>query len=122
MIFSKQKQIENRKFSYDPRHVKETKKERIISFREEGAFLARKEQVAGSLRDLRYAKRVPDRKANKFTKFMLILAIMGVIYVIYSDSITVSDTFGGEMAKALGGFAFLFFFLFLFIKKSNSSL
>ncbi|MBI1185626.1 hypothetical protein GC194_15265 [bacterium] len=122
MIFSKPKQVSHRKFGYEPRYAKDNIKERTISFREEGAFLSRKEQVAGNLRDVRYAKRIPDRKTNKVTKFLLIIGLMSVIYGIYSDSIGFSDYMGGDLAKVLVGFGLLFLFLFMFIKKSNSSI
>ncbi len=123
MIFSRSKQIQHKKFSYEPRYSKaDDSRDRIISFREEGAFLARKDEIAGNLRDIRYAKRVPNRAANKFTKFALILVLMGVIYLMYSDSFMISDQWGGELTKVMFGFAILFVFLFYFIKKSNSSI
>lgn len=122
MIFSKTKQVEHKKFGYEPRYKKDEPKDRIISFREEGAFLARKDDVAGSLRETRYAKRLPDRKANKFTKFALIVLLMGVIYIMYSDAYVIAEEWGGDLTKVMFGFTILFVFLFYFIKKSNSSI
>lgn len=122
MIFSKSKQIQHRRFSYEPRYAKGDNKEKVISFREEGAFLARKEEVAGSMRNLKYAKRAPKRSVHKFTKFILLCALMGVIYLMYSDAFVISEAWGGELTKVLFGFAILFVFLFYFIKKSNSSI
>lgn len=122
MIFSKTKQVKNKRFSYEPRYAESEEKEKTFSFREDGIFMSRQDEVAGNIRDLKYTKRTPDRATNKMTKFMLILALMGTIYIIYSSSFNLSDAWGGELTKVLVGFFVMFIFLFLFIKKSNSSL
>ena len=81
-----------------------------------------KEEVAGSMRNLKYAKRIPKRSVHKFTKFILLCALMGVVYLMYSDAFVISEAWGGELTKVMFGFAILFVFLFYFIKKSNSSI
>lgn len=122
MIFSRSKQIQPRKFSYQPRHSKEEKKERTFSFRdEEASFMGKQDQVAGSLRDLRYVKKPKNSPAQKMSKFTLILAIMGTIYIMYSDSFALSEAWGGELTKVMIGFVVMFIFIILFIKKSNST-
>ena len=121
MIFSKVRLAKHKKFAYDRRYSADKDKSKVLSFREEGAFLARTDELAGGIRNLKYAKRLPDRKANKITKFALILGLMGTIYAIYSDEIQVAENFGGDLSKSLGGFVILFLLLFIFIKKSNSS-
>lgn len=122
MIFSKTKQIKNKRFGYDPRYSESEKKEKTLSFREDGIFMSRQDEVAGNIRSLKYSKRAPARSTNKVTKFMLILALMGTIYVVYSSSFELSDAWGGELTKVMVGFFVMFIFLFLFIKKSNSSI
>lgn len=122
MIFSRPNQVKHDRFKYQPRYAKDEKKERTISFRSEGAFLARHEELVGSMRDTKYVKRVPDRKTNKVTKFILIISLMGTIYLIFTSKFIVPDEYGGELTKVLAGFFMMFIFLFLFIKKSNQSI
>jgi len=123
MIFSRSKLAKPNRFNYQPRYAKsDEKEERTISFRREGAFLARKEELAGSMSDNRFVKRLPDRKTHKVTKFILILSLMGTVYLIYTSGLVVPDEWGGELTKVMIGFFMLFIFLFMFIKKSNSSI
>lgn len=122
MIFSRPSQVKHDRFNYQPRYAKDVKKERTISFRSDGAFLARQDEMVGNLRDTKYVKRIPDRKTNKVTKFILIISIMGTIYLIFTSKFIVPDEYGGELTKVLAGFFMMFIFLFIFIKKSNSSI
>lgn len=84
--------------------------------------MARQEELAGSMRDTKYVKRLPDRRTNRVTKFTLIISIMGTIYLIFTSKFIVPEEYGGELTKVLAGFFMMFIFLFLFIKKSNSSI
>lgn len=123
MLFSRSKQVKPRSFSYTPRHSKGPVEERAIRFRDTpGVFLSRNTELGHGMRRNHFAKRNPNRVINKFTKYLLILALMAVVYVMYSDQFIVSETFGGELAKVLAGFALLFFLLFVFIKKSNTAI
>ncbi|MBI3143368.1 MAG: hypothetical protein HYZ16_11130 [Bacteroidetes bacterium] len=123
MIFSRPKQVKPRSFSYTPRHSPEPVEERTIRFRESpGVFLSRGTEAGHGMRRNHFAKRSPNRVVNKFTKYMLIVALMAVVYFMYSDQFVVSESFGGELAKVLAGFAMLFFFLFVFVKKSNTAI
>ena len=74
MIFSRSKLAKPNRFNYQPRYAKsDEKEERTISFRREGAFLARKEELAGSMSD---EEAVADM-ANRFGALVAVWERLG---------------------------------------------
>lgn len=112
MIISKNKNIKNRKFSYQPRYYTENEnEEKTISFREGGVFDQSKVHLAGKLRgSSAHIKRPRNSAAARTVRFAILMALFAVVYFIYTDQINVYI-----------GFSALMILLVVFINKSKRS-
>ena len=119
MLFQPVKKAQNRQFEYKARHIKKEKEERTISFREQHIFDTTDSNLAGKLREFTHVKRPKKRTSMRSARMMLILLIMGVIYFIYSDNLSLRIFQGDEIAKSIVGFFILMVLLILFINKSK---
>lgn len=118
MIFSKSKQPKHRRFEYEPRYADNKKKKRSLTF-SDSDFMGRAKRMEEAGQRIKFDRESRGKTQNKLMRYGLFLAIMAVVYIMYSDRF--SFALGGELGKVLVGFGILFILIIVYIKKTNTA-